>query len=59
MQKILDKESSMDKKNLFLQPLFRDLKSIIKHMTYTEEYKLLSEYMANRSLILKSYVSIF
>lgn len=52
MQKILDKESTMDKKNVFLQPLFRDLKSMIKHMTYTEEYKLMAEYIANRNLVL-------
>lgn len=54
MQKILDKEDVMEKKNLLLQPLFRDLKSIIKHMTYTEEYKILKEYIDNRSLIMNS-----
>jgi len=52
MQKLLDKEDVMDKKNLLLQPLFRDLKSIIKHMTNTEEYKILKEYMDCRQLIL-------
>lgn len=44
----------MEKKNLLLQPIFRDLKSIIKHMTYTEEYKIMKEYMDNRALILKN-----
>jgi len=52
MQKLLDKEGVMEKKNLLLQPLFRDLKSIIKHMTFTEEYKLLREYIENRNIIL-------
>ena len=55
MQKILDKEDVMDKKNLLLQPIFRDLKSLIKHMTYTEEYKILKEYLDNRTAILNSY----
>ena len=41
MQKILDKEHVISRKNSFLQPLYRDLKSTIKHMTYTEEFKLL------------------
>lgn len=41
----------MEKKNVLLQPLFRDLKSIIKHMTYTEEYRILKEYIDNRNLI--------
>lgn len=44
----------MEKKNLLLQPLFRDLKSAIKHMSYTEEHRLLKEYMDNRALIIKS-----
>jgi hypothetical protein len=45
----------MEKKNLLLQPIFRDLKSIIKHMSLTDEYKLLKEYIDNRALILKNY----
>lgn len=55
MQKLLDKEDVMEKKNLLLQPLFRDLKSMIKHMSLTEEYKLLKEYMDSRQLILQNY----
>lgn len=39
MQKLLDKEDMISKKNSFLQPLYRDLKTTIKHMTYSEEYK--------------------
>jgi hypothetical protein len=45
----------MEKKNLMLQPLFRDLKSMIKHMSMTEEYKMLKEYVDCRNLILKNY----
>ena len=48
MQKLLDKEDVMQKKNSFLQPLYRDLKSAIKHMTYSEEYKIMREYLMNR-----------
>jgi hypothetical protein len=55
MQKLLDKEDVMEKKNLMLQPIYRDLKSMIKHMSFTEEYKLLKEYMDNRTLILQNY----
>lgn len=43
----------MEKKNLMLQPIFRDLKSAIKHMTYTEEYKLVKEYLGNRMIMLQ------
>ena len=45
MQKLLDKEDVMAKKNSFMQPIFRDIKTTIKHMTYTPEYKLMREYM--------------
>lgn len=55
MQKILDKEDVMHKKNSFLQPVFRDIKSTIKHMTYTPEYKLLREYIMTRQKILNKY----
>jgi len=55
MQKLLDKEDIMEKKNLMLQPLFRDLKSMIHHMSMTEEYKIIKEYVDSRDLILKNY----
>ena len=45
----------MEKKNVLLQPIFRDIKSAIRHMTYTEEYKLLKEYMDNRQLLIQKY----
>ena len=48
MQSLLDKQELIEKKNLMLQPLYRDLKSMIKHMTYNEEYKLMKEYIDNR-----------
>lgn len=55
MQKLLDKEDVMEKKNLLLQPIFRDLKSAIRHMTFTEEYKLMKEYIDNRNLIISQF----
>ena len=55
MQRLLDKEDVMEKKNALLQPLFRDLKSAIRHMTYTEEYKTIKEYLDNRALLLQQY----
>lgn len=55
MQKLLDKEEVMEQKNTFLQPIFRDLKSAIKYMTYTDEFKIMKEYMDNRNLIVQQY----
>jgi len=54
MQKLLDKEDVMAKKNSMLQPLYRDLKTTIKHMTYTSEYKVMRQYVRNRALILNA-----
>lgn len=57
MQRILDKEDIMEKKNLLLQPIYRDLKSQIKHMTMTEEYKLLKEFYDGRLEMERTLVS--
>lgn len=54
MQKILDKNDSISKKNSFLQPLYRDLKTTVKHMSFSEEYKLMRQYLRNRALILNA-----
>lgn len=55
MQKLLDKETVMEQKNHLLQPLFRDIKSAIKHMTYTDEFKILKEYVDNRSTLIHQF----
>ncbi|CDW75094.1 UNKNOWN [Stylonychia lemnae] len=55
MQKLLDKEESMEKKNVLLQPIYRDLKSMIRHMSNNEEFKLLKEYMDARQLITENF----
>ena len=52
MQKLLDKEEVMEKKNVLMQPIFRDIKSAIRFMTNTEEHKLLKEYIDNRNTII-------
>lgn len=54
MQKLLDNENIMAKKNSLLQPLYRDLKTTIKHMTFTPEYKIMRQYIRNRALILNA-----
>ena len=54
MQKILDNENVIDRKNQMLQPLFRDIKSQIRHMTHTPEFEIMREYVHQRSLVLKS-----
>lgn len=51
MQRLLNNEEIMEKKNMQLQPLFRDLKSIIKHMSLTEEHRILKEFVESRRLI--------
>jgi hypothetical protein len=53
MQKLLDKEEVMEQKNTLLQPIFRDLKSAIKYMTYTDEFKILKEYVNNRNHLIQ------
>jgi hypothetical protein len=44
----------MTKKNSFLMPLYRDLKTIIQSMTHSEEYKLMRQYLRNRQLIINA-----
>jgi len=59
MQKLLDKEEVMEKKNVFLQPIFRDIKSAIRFMTHTDEYKLIKEYLDHRTTLLNQYAGDF
>ncbi len=55
MQKLLDKEEVMEKKNALLQPIFRDLKSAIRFMTFTDEYKAIKDFLDNRTLLLQEF----
>ncbi len=41
----------LEKKNKLLQPIFRDMKSQIRHMSFTPEYEIFSEYIAKRKQI--------
>lgn len=54
MQKLLDSEEVISRKNNFLQPLYRDLKTTIKHMTFTPEFKILREYLRDRTHLIGS-----
>lgn len=54
MQQILDNEQVIDQKNVLLQPIFRDLKSQIRHMSFSPEFELLREYLSKRQLLLNS-----
>ena len=54
MQAVLDNQTIMDKKNVLLQPIFRDIKSQIRHMTHTPEYQLMSEYITRRNELSES-----
>lgn len=51
MQNLLDNQGIIEKKNVLLQPIFRDLKSQIRHMTFTPEFQLIREYMQKKRLI--------
>ena len=51
MQQVLDNQGAMDKKNQLLQPLFRDIKTQIRHMSYTPELEVVREYLSNRTLL--------
>jgi hypothetical protein len=54
MKLLLDNEEVISKKNQYLQPLYRDLKSTIKHMTFTPEFKIMREYLRDRAYIVGS-----
>lgn len=57
MQKVLDNQAVLDRKNMLLQPLFRDLKSQIRHMSYTPEFALVQEYLTVRKQLQQSIVA--
>jgi hypothetical protein len=40
-----------------LQPLFRDIKAHIRHMTHTPEFELLREYIQKKKLVERSMAS--
>lgn len=48
----------MEKKNTLLQPIFRDLKSQIRFMSYTPEFKLIQEYLSNRESLRSATVHL-
>jgi hypothetical protein len=52
MQQILDNEEIIDQKNVLLQPIFRDLKSQIRHMSFSPEFKITREYISQRKLLI-------
>ena len=54
MQALLDNQDLIEKKNQMLQPIFRDIKSLIRHMTHTPEYELMQDYIYKRDQILNS-----
>lgn len=54
MQEVLDNQLVLEKKNELLQPIFRDLKSQISHMSYTPEFEIMRDYMGKRRAIEQS-----
>jgi hypothetical protein len=57
MQDILDNTEVIDQKNTMLQPLFRDIKAHIRHMTHTPEFELMREYIQKKKLVERSMAS--
>ena len=49
MQNVLDNVNANDKKNHMLQPLFRELKSQIRHLSLTPEMEIIREFVAKRT----------
>jgi len=41
----------IEKKNKLLQPIFRDIKSQIRHMSFTPEYEIFRDYVTKRRQI--------
>ena len=54
MQEVLDNQLILEKKNELLQPIFRDLKSQIRHMSFTPEYEIMRDYVAKHKQIEQS-----
>jgi len=56
MQKLLDNQTAIDKKNQYLQPAFREIKSQIRFMSQTPELELIKEFIDKKSVLTKSMV---
>ena len=48
MEALLNNQDIIEKKNVLLQPLYRDIKSQIRHMTFTPEFEIMREYLSKR-----------
>jgi len=57
MQDILDNTEVIEQKNTLLQPLFRDIKAHIRHMSHTPEFELMREYVQKKKLVERSMAS--
>ena len=53
----MDNKAVLDRKNMLMQPLFRDLKSQIRHMSHTPEFSLMQEYLTARKELQASIVN--
>ena len=51
MEAVLAQEGHLEAKNNLLRPLYRELKSTFRHMTYTPETKLLLEFKKHKNQI--------
>ena len=49
MQAVLDNQQTAERKNKMLQPIFREIKSQIRHMSFNPEFELMREYLHKRT----------
>ena len=49
MQSLLDNQQQIDRKNKLLQPIFREMKGLIRHMSFNPEFELMREYITKRN----------
>jgi hypothetical protein len=56
LEKVLQNKDESETKNVLLQPIYRELKSLIRLMTYSEEAKMYLDYVALRDKIKEYYV---
>ena len=54
MQAVLDNQLVIERKNKLLQPLFRDIKSQIRQMSFTPEFELIRDYVQKHKQIASS-----
>jgi hypothetical protein len=56
LEKVLEDKDNIEFKNKLLRPLYREIKTIIRYMTYNQFYKLYEQYSKQITQIQKDFV---